>query len=211
MSGDELSDSKLRRLDRALAADARAHNPAMPDSYGTPAAVRGELSAADRARQGSFRRYVVASVGVAALIALIFIIKGAVSEPPVRATKQTASTAARAVKKATASPSTTAKATVDTPRDVEPVNQASFEHLSDDELTQRTLDLLNDRDFEAAEQAARALVDRHPQDAFGYRCLGAALQDQLRATEAREVYSQCVQTATFGDVYECGALGGRGK
>ena len=35
-----------------------------------------------------------ASVGVAALIALIFIIKGAVSEQPVRATKQTASTAA---------------------------------------------------------------------------------------------------------------------
>jgi len=70
---------------------------------------------------------------------------------------------------------------------------------------------LNAREFEKASALARRLIELKPASAFGYRCLGSALQDLGRDAEAREVYSECATNATKGEVYECSALGGRKK
>lgn len=80
-----------------------------------------------------------------------------------------------------------------------------------DKVSQVTLRLLNQRKFGDAEGWARRLVELEPGNAFGYRCLGSALQDLNRIKEARDVYSECVKHATKGDVYECSALGGSAK
>lgn len=75
-------------------------------------------------------------------------------------------------------------------------------------LSTQTLELLNDREFERARELAEKLVALQPDNAFGYRCLGSALQDMGKIQEARDVYSQCVTKATKGEVTECRALGG---
>jgi len=76
-------------------------------------------------------------------------------------------------------------------------------------VTAKTLDLLNEKDYEQAEKWARRLIELNPESAFGYRCLGSALQDQGKIVEARGVYSMCVANATKGAVQECSQLGGR--
>jgi cytochrome c-type biogenesis protein CcmH/NrfG len=69
--------------------------------------------------------------------------------------------------------------------------------------------LLIRREPARAAEWAQALIAAEPDDAFGYLCLGAALQDQGRWGEAHQAYAQCVHQAKRGDVTECGALGGR--
>ena len=75
-------------------------------------------------------------------------------------------------------------------------------------LGKEAVRLLNQRKPELAAEVARKLIALQPDNAYGYRCLGAALQDMGKYPEARQVYSACVTTAVEGDVQECGALGG---
>jgi hypothetical protein len=77
------------------------------------------------------------------------------------------------------------------------------------ELRQATLRWLARREPARAAAWARALIAAEPEDAFGYLCLGSALQDQGKWGEAHQAYAQCVHRAKRGDVGECGALGGR--
>ncbi|MEQ9322902.1 MAG: hypothetical protein RIF41_27300, partial [Polyangiaceae bacterium] len=98
---------------------------------------------------------------------------------------------------AVAAPEPEAEAPVDDPID------GDYEALST-----QTLELLNDREFDRARELAERLVALEPDNAFGYRCLGSALQDMGKIEEARDVYSQCVSKATKGEVTECRALGG---
>ena len=78
-----------------------------------------------------------------------------------------------------------------------------------EELADETVRLLNEREFDQAAAKARQLVAVAPTKAYGYRCLGSALQDQGDYAGARDAYRQCVAQATEGDVYECSALIGR--
>lgn len=94
-------------------------------------------------------------------------------------------------------------ATPDEAQDAEEVVDGDYEALST-----QTLELLNDREFDGARELAERLVALQPDNAFGYRCLGSALQDMGKIEEARDVYSQCVSKATKGEVTECRALGG---
>lgn len=77
------------------------------------------------------------------------------------------------------------------------------------ELRTQALESLQARDLPAAAAVARELIVTEPEHAFGYRCLGAALQDQGRWSEALDVYSSCAKVAKRGEVGECVALGGR--
>ena len=203
-SEQALSDSKLRRLDRALAAGMNPRVEVMRDSSATrrgPAPLTKE----ELERRNAMRRYVTIGLGAAALIALALIIKSALSEDT-KPAPTWANTAAMVPEPS----ATTKKPAAPEPEPIDTLTQ-NLEAMTVDDLTTATVDLLNDRDFETAEKAARLLVKKTPNSAFGYRCLGASLQDQGRLSEAKEVYSQCVQNATEGHVDECGALGGRAE
>jgi len=77
-----------------------------------------------------------------------------------------------------------------------------------DALRREFVDLHSKRKLKESEEIARKLVALRPNDATGYRCLGAALQDQGRMREAKATYSDCVSSASEGDVAECAQLGG---
>ncbi|MBI4701704.1 MAG: hypothetical protein HY744_11195 [Deltaproteobacteria bacterium] len=74
-----------------------------------------------------------------------------------------------------------------------------------------TVRLLSHRELDQAAASARKLIAADPADAFGYLCLGAALQDQGKVAQAREIYVACHRRTTRGNRAECGALlnGGR--
>jgi tetratricopeptide (TPR) repeat protein len=77
------------------------------------------------------------------------------------------------------------------------------------ELRTEAVQLLQSRKLAEAAQVARKLIAAEPDHAFGYRCLGAALQDQGKWSEALEIYGACAKHAQRGEVGECVALGGR--
>jgi len=77
------------------------------------------------------------------------------------------------------------------------------------DLRAEAVQLLQSRKLAEAAQVARTLIAAEPDHAFGYRCLGAALQDQGKWSEALEIYGSCAKHAQRGEVGECVALGGR--
>jgi tetratricopeptide (TPR) repeat protein len=130
------------------------------------------------------------------------------------AQRQGAAAAARLVQQGVAAArSAKAKATAaeeaPAPAEAAPAEAAPAVDDSDFEaLSKETVRLLSAREFDKAMPLARRLIDLRPDSAFGYRCLGSALQDLGKMKEAREVYSECVTNAKKGEVLECSALGG---
>jgi len=61
-------------------------------------------------------------------------------------------------------------------------------------------------DAQSARLAAQTLVMNSPSDAFGYLCLGAALDQLGMHAEAMSTYLACAEVARLGDVAECRAL-----
>jgi hypothetical protein len=162
-------------------------------------------------RRGRLRRFVAVAV-VAALALTVGLVAFASLSPEVSyAQRQGVASAARLTQQAVAD----ARAKARKPKQVEapPVVEEKSDALGDDfdGIGKETVRLLNAREFEKASALARRLIELKPASAFGYRCLGSALQDLGRDAEAREVYSECATNATKGEVYECSALGGRKK
>lgn len=83
--------------------------------------------------------------------------------------------------------------------------------MNDGELRAAIVMQLNRGKFEEAIPLAEKLIERQPENAFGYRCLGSAYQDLGRQAEARAVYDECVKTGRTGRVIECSQLGGRNR
>ncbi len=173
------------------------------------------LTAAETHRRAILRRTVACAVGAVALMAVGLVAKAAVSAAPVVAERHQATAAAIIAHEAPAATARLAKARAaaaslaaadedPVARAEEPSSEASF-----DEVAAETLRLLNARQFDQAAVQARQLIASNPKSAFGYRCLGSALQDLGDYAAARAVYSDCIQQATEGDVLECSALGGR--
>ncbi|MBI4702253.1 MAG: hypothetical protein HY744_14080 [Deltaproteobacteria bacterium] len=77
------------------------------------------------------------------------------------------------------------------------------------QLRTETVRLLSEGRFKLASALARDLIEADPRHAFGYLCLGSALQDLGKWKQAVDVYSDCVRHAEQGAVWECRALGGR--
>lgn len=169
------------------------------------------LSPAEASRRRTLRRVVGVGVIAAGLLTLGLVAKSAMTDEQPAAGERSAPAAEVAteaepeaapakvepkVEAAAVAPSAAVGATV--PEDY-------------DEVEKQTLELLNDRKFEAAIPFAEKLIQLKPESAFGYRCLGSALQDLGRQADAQKIYSDCATNATKGEVLECTALGGYNK
>ncbi len=73
-------------------------------------------------------------------------------------------------------------------------------------LRRAVLDNLTSGNAATARLAAQTLVMNSPSDAFGYLCLGAALDQLGLHDEAMRTYHACAEVARLGDVAECRAL-----
>lgn len=73
-------------------------------------------------------------------------------------------------------------------------------------LRRAVLDHLTSGDAATARLAAQTLVMNSPSDAFGYLCLGAALDQLGLHEEAMRTYRACAEVARHGDLDECRAL-----
>jgi hypothetical protein len=192
------------------------------------------LTDEQQARRNRLRRIVVGAVAAVALLGVGLVAKATLgrssAEPaPVAAVAPVEQPAAQpaaeeeteGAKLASAEPaadpaSQDQAATTDAPTEpsAEPEAAAAAAGAPDAsvpyaKVKERTLELLNKRQFEAAIPWAQRLIALEPTDSFGYRCLGSALQDLQRIEEAHKAYSDCVTHATKGAVRECGALGGQ--
>lgn len=176
------------------------------------------LTAEQAARRRSLRRGVGIGVAFAGLLLIGFVAKATIvgGDPAEASASDTAEDAPQAAlapaddappppTDTDEAPTDEAAADPDGEAEAPPIEPPSGDY---EEVTKTTLDLLNERKFEEALAHAQKLIDLEPKNAFGYRCLGAALQDLGRMTEARKAYSQCVTYATAGEVAECTALGG---
>ncbi len=163
------------------------------------------LTPAEASRRASFRRGVGIAVGTVGMLAVALSVKAAVSTIPVGTARHQTVAAAVVAQKAPVETRTDRKsrASAEQPK---PTVTASFK-----EIARETLQMLNTRDHERAAELARQLITLEPDNAFGYRCLGAALQDAGKTSAARKAYSNCVRKATRGLVVECAALGGRAR
>jgi len=183
-----------------------------PEEVRAEAVVSPELA---RRRQ-RLRRGVGVIVAAAALVTLGLVARATISDEPAHAERHQATAAVVVATEAPAAVEARAP-TVDEPvvadesdRDLDKSDSAAEPLASGEygEVSKTTLKHLNDRDFEKAIPWANKLIEMRPHSAFGYRCLGSALQDLGRYAEAQKVYSQCVTNATKGEFEECGALGG---
>ena len=167
-------------------------------------------AAADK-RRHSLRRVVGAVLAAVVVGTVALIVASALrggEEPSAQAAPPAAIPPAPVAEQApsdgeSAVPASAEEAPVEAAADAAPAVEGDY-----DTLSTQTLELLNDREFDRARELAERLVALEPDNAFGYRCLGSALQDMGKIREAREVYSQCVSKATKGEVSECRALGG---
>lgn len=73
-------------------------------------------------------------------------------------------------------------------------------------LRRAVLEHLTSGEPATARLAAQALVMNSPSDAFGYLCLGAALDQLGLHAEAMRAYGACAEVARHGDVAECRGL-----
>ena len=162
-------------------------------------------------RRGRLRRFVAVAVVAAGALTVGLVAFASLLPEVSYAQRQGVASAARLTQQAVAD--ARAKARKQQPKQVEAPQPVADDALGDDfdAISKETVRLLNAREFEKAALLARRLIALKPASAFGYRCLGSALQDLGRDSEAREVYSDCATKATKGEVYECSALGGRKK
>jgi tetratricopeptide (TPR) repeat protein len=147
--------------------------------------------------------------GALFVVAIFFLVKlGLKDDPPAPPVATAAATAAP--KPPPPKVTATAVATGAPLETAEPVVSARPRFSEDDYKTARdkTVNLLTQLKYREAQAYAQQLIEMKPTDAFGYRCLGASLQDQGKMAEAKAVYSDCVQKAVTGDVAECARLGG---
>lgn len=170
------------------------------------------LSPAEASRRRTLRRVVGLGVIAAGLVTLALVATSAFTSDEQPASGQRGAPAAEAAteaKPAPEPPKAEPKAAAPTAIPTAEIGQ----ELPDDydEVEKQTLALLNDRKFAEAIPYAEKLIQLKPESAFGYRCLGSALQDLGRQAEAQKVYSDCATNATKGEVLECTALGGHNK
>ena len=220
----------LARGDRG--ADSGGAPTSAPSSAELPGSLRKTMAELERGQGGPpWALFVVAGIAIAGALALVRAVtkddvpaRGAAAvgpaTPPLQATAATTAATHAASAAPTAAGDGTVGATTasSTPEASESAaaslsaapEAASGEPVSEDYATvlEMTRKLLTERKFKEAEIWANKLIELRPKDAFGYRCLGAALQDLGRAAEAKRVYSDCVARATVGDVLECARLGG---
>jgi hypothetical protein len=157
-------------------------------------------------RQAQMRRVVGVGIGACGLL-LVAAVAGASLRLDVDMLQAEMGSAARHSIPSLAHATVLPHPTAEQPAAPEP--SAAMSDADYDALAERTVDLLQKRQLGLAEASARKLVQGRPDHAFGYRCLGGALQDQGKMRAAQDAYSDCVRHATTGDVFECGALGGR--
>ena len=153
-------------------------------------------------------------VGAVALMAVGLVAKAAVSAEPVIAERHQATAAAIIAREAP--PAAKARQAKGDDASLAAADEAPVAaapelaaETSFDAVAAEALRLLNARQFDQAVVQARRLIALNPKSAYGYRCLGSALQDLGDNAAARAVYSDCVRQANQGDVLECSALGGR--
>ena len=190
---------------------------ATPSERGGAPSSRGagdDVVAAGQPRGVSSARFWI-GVGVATVAAFFWFSRTASAPEPM--TQLPSAVAAR-----TALP--TASATTAPPSSVVPPAFVAASTTASSTAIAPTDDLLESSDYDAlrkrfvsmqvahklkeSEAIAHRLIELRPQDATGYRCLGASLQDQLRLKDAKRAYSDCVTHASKGDVAECAQLGG---
>src|SRR5690606_35800295 len=162
------------------------------------------------ARRARLRRVVGSAVGTFAVAGTGLGIKAAMSGPSAPASApapvvapppgEPAPVAREAIPEPAATP---AKETAESSETTQPSDAARLE-----EARKMTVTLLKDGKPDEAERWARTVIELEPEDAFGYRALGAALQDQGKPREARKAFSDCVTLAKTGNIGESNALGG---
>jgi hypothetical protein len=192
-----------------FAAARESYPPVVEDLPPTERPEAVLLTASQARRRATLRRVVAGAVGAVAMVALGLGAKAVVSGAPAVAERHQATAATIVANEAPpavqARQARVAAAAVVTS---EPAAEPSVD-ISYDELAEQTVQLLNERQFDEAATKARQLVAQAPTKAYGYRCLGSALQDLGDDAAARDVYRQCVDQATQGEVFECSALIGR--
>ncbi len=174
-------------------------------------------------RRARFARYVTWAVGMASVVCVVAILRGAAEdrEMRARAAASTASTtapasptveppplamplampipAAQPVPAAVVeAPKAAAAPSDETPRDT-PAKTAKEEKAD----AQRALER---RQLEAAVAAGERAVLLDPTDGDAWLLLGAAHQERGNMTEARRAYSSCVKEGKRGAVGECRAM-----
>ncbi len=197
-----------------FAAARESYPPVVEDVPQVERAEAIALTAAEASRRATLRRVVAGTVGALALVALGLGAKAMVSGAPAVAERHQAIAATIIANEAPpAARARQAKAAmVDAALASEPATEPAAEQAGEpsyQQLAEETVRLLNERQFDEAAAKARQLVAVAPTKAYGYRCLGSALQDKGDHAGARDAYRQCVAQATEGDVYECSALIGR--
>jgi tetratricopeptide (TPR) repeat protein len=194
------------------------------------------LSDTEKNRRWRLRRVVGGVVAAAAVAMVSFGVKASLqdqSQAAVSVPSESKAAAAAAVSPLTAETKTSKPigasgetgvvVKVDANEEEAEVSGAAVEEEASDAATDQTV-AMNDRElraaivarlnrgkFEEAIPLAQKLIERQPENAFGYRCLGSAYQDLGRQTEARAVYDECVKTGRTGRVVECSQLGGRNR
>ena len=186
----------------------------LPDDDDPPSEVLTPM--AFKRRRG-LRRGVGIGVGLVGLATLVLVARSTMTDSVQHAERHQGTAAAVTASEVSDKASDPAKgvAAAEDAETSDDVAVAGDEEIAGDEpagdyaaVSTKTLELLNDRNFEDAVKWANQLIELKPKSAFGYRCLGAALQDLGRITEARDAYSKCVTYADSGEVEECTALGG---
>jgi len=179
--------------------------------------AEGLLTHKEEQRRRRLRRGVGAGVVAIGVLTLGLVAKATMSEQPAHAERHQATAAAVIASDVPATVEAKAlqlnEPVIDEESDSETIDEddsVAAEVPSGDyhQVTDATLKHLNEGEFEKSIPWSMKLIEMRPQRAFGYRCLGSALQDLGRYSEAQQVYSQCVTGATKGEVGECGALGG---
>ncbi len=207
------SESSFRQTEATLAPVVDEVAPSSSESL--EAAL---LSPAEAQRRRSLRRGVGVGLVAAALLVAGLVTKSALQNNATSAGgKQEAAPLAREGATEGSAPTEAAKPAegqeaAAPEAGAEPVADITSSLPDDlDDLEKKTVELLTERKFDEAIVFAKKLIEKKPDSAFGYRCLGSALQDLGRYNEAQQVYSDCATHATKGEVIECTALGGRDR
>jgi hypothetical protein len=203
----EIPSLRKLSLEDAARLEQESFPPVVEELDGEEREPEVVLSQEQLRRRGSLRRLVAAAVVVVGALSVGLAAKATISPDPLYAQRQGVAAVARlgpdAAAAARAKRAEVPPAQVEEPSEAAPAIDGSYE-----ELSRRVVGLLNERKFEEAIPVGERLIELEPASAFGYRCLGSALQDLGRTKEARAIYSACASSANKGEVFECSALGG---
>lgn len=192
--------------------------PSAPlESAGIEEADLEALEVAGQPKRGSFARPLGIGLGFVVLGAAVWFARSAATEDapnadasaaPVAASQSALVPGPTSSVAPSAAPSSVAPSvpTAAPAPSAQPVTDTEFEAMR-----MEFVRLHSSRKLVAAEEVARKMIAARADDALGYRCLGAALQDRGRGTEAKEAYRDCVEQAQRGDVGECVKLGGAAR